>query len=133
MVDFTLNAKLVTPCDSRSAVANELRKDVGWLGHPAVKGVFFDAVGACIAGGVRVDDAGGVNGDHTVVRISKEALGHLNFVGVDAFKNAFNDQGDVVSQDGNKGLVGAVNPVAFSGFCRHVTPRNRGRPRAVRV
>ena len=133
VVDFALNAQLVAPGDAGGLVADELGVNVGRFGDPAVEGVLFDAVGARIAGRVGVDDAGGVHGHDAVVREAEEALRNLNFVGVDAFEDAFNHHENVVAQNGREGLVGAVHAVGFTRFGGHIAPRDGGRARAVFV
>ncbi len=133
MVDFTFNTELVIPGDPSGSVANELRMDIGWLSHPTVEGVLFNAVGAGITGGVGVDDARRVDSYHAIVRKAKETLRHLYFVGIDAFQNALNEEEHVVSQNGGEGLVGAVDPVGLARFSGDIPPRNGGRARAVGV
>ena len=133
MVDFTFDAELIVPGDPGGSVADELRIDVGWLSHPTVEGVLFNAVGARITRCVGVDDARSVNGDHAIVRIAKEALRYLNFVGIDAFQNPLNEQEHIVSQNGGEGLVGPVDPVGLACFSGNIAPCDGGRTRAVGV
>ena len=54
----------------------------------------------------------------------------LHLEGIDAFKNARNEEFDVVSQDGREGLVRPVNAVRLTGFGRHVSPTEVGMTRA---
>ena len=106
---------------------------VGGFGNPSVKRVFFDGVRAGVTRGVCVDDARLIDGDHAVVGVAQEALRNRHRVGVDAFKNPFNDEANVVAKNGRKRLVRTVNAVRFARFSSHIAPRDGGGPGAVGV
>ena len=126
VVDLSLNAELVVPCNTGCSVAEEFSMNVGGFSHPTVEGVFFDGVGTGITGRVGVDHARGVHGHNAIVGIAKEALRHFDFVGVDAFEDAFHEQRYVVAENGGEGLVGTVHTIGFIGLCSDIAPRDGG-------
>ena len=132
MVDFTLDAELVIPCHAGRSVAEELRIHVGGFCHPIVEGVLLDGVGAGIAGGVGVDDTGCIDGDHTIIGIAEVALRNLNFVGVDALKDARDQQFHIVSKDGGERGVRTIDAICFVRFSSDVAPADVGVTRAIK-
>ena len=131
VVDFTLNPHLVVPRHAGGTVSEEFSVHVGRLCDPTVERILFDGVGAGVARGIGVDDARFVNGHDAVVGVAKVALRYGNLVGVDALKNARDQQFNIVSQDGRKRLVGTIHAVGFARFRSHIAPTDVGVTRTV--